>query len=228
MKRLLLSFIIISLSCGAYSQSVCSKYYTFKKGATMEYTLYNKKGKKDGVSTYHVKSVIESGNTSKAVMAVNFKDKKGKEVFDIDYKFTCTQNTVNIDYQSMLSSQLFEQYKDMEMTITGTDIELPNDLEVNRELPDANVSLSVNMGGMNMKTTVNTVNRKVEKKETITTPAGTFDCFVIYSEQQTKMMMVNKTFISRLWLAEGIGMIKEESYNKKGKRISYSELTKKN
>lgn len=228
MKKILLSFIIGFFAFTAYSQSVCSKYYTFKKGATMQYTLYNKKGKKDGVSTYHVKSVTEDGDVSKAVMAVNFKDKKGKEVFDIDYKFTCTQNTVKIDYQSMLSSQMLEQYKDMDITITGSDIEVPNDLKVGQNLPDAEVNLSVNMSGMNMKTTVNTVNRKVEKKETITTPAGTFDCYVIYSEQQTKMMMMNQTFLSRVWLAEGVGMIKEESYNKKGKRISYTELTKKN
>lgn len=228
MKKLFVSFAILLLSCTVYSQSVCSKYYTFKEGAVMEYTLYNKKGKKDGISTYHVKSVTEDGDVSKAVMGVNFKDKKSKEVFDIDYKFTCTQNTVKIDYQSMLSSQMLEQYKDMDITVTGSDIEVPNDLKVGQTLKDAEVNLTVDMSGMSMKTTVNTVNRKVEKKETITTPAGTFDCYVIYSEQKTKMMMVNKTFLSRVWLAEGVGMIKEESYNKKGKRISYTELTKKN
>jgi len=40
------------------------------------------------------------------------------------------------------------------------------------------------------------------------------------------MMMANQTFPSRLWLAEEVGMVKQESYNKKGKLMSNTILTK--
>ena len=55
--------------------------------------------------------------------------------------------------------------------------------------------------------------------------AGTFDCYVIYSETKTKMMMANKTFPSRTWLAKGVGMVKQESYNKNGKLMGSMVLT---
>jgi hypothetical protein len=124
-----------------------------------------------------------------------------------------------------MSNQMLEQFEDMEMEISGTDIELPNDLELGQVLPDANIAMKMSMSGMNMTSTVDMVNRKVEKQETITTPAGTFDCYVIYSENESKMMMANQTFPSRLWLAEDVGMVKQESFNKNGKLMSSTVLT---
>lgn len=144
-----------------------------------------------------------------------------------DYQFTCEGDVVTIDFESLIPDQVMEQYKDMEMTIDGTDIELPNNLSVGQELPDANVTLTISLAGaMKMNINVDTVNRKVEKKESVTTAAGTFDCFVIYSETKTKMMISNQTFPSRMWLAEGIGMVKTENYNKKGNKTSSTLLTK--
>ena len=85
--------------------------------------------------------------------------------------------------------------------------------------------MSMSMAGMKMKTVVNMINRKVEKKETVTTPAGAYDCYVVYSESQMETMGMNKTFPSRLWLAEGVGMVKQESYQKDGDLMSRTELT---
>lgn len=78
---------------------------------------------------------------------------------------------------------------------------------------------------MNMTSTMDMTNRKVEKQETITTPAGTFECFVIYSDNKSKMMMASQNYPSRLWLAEGIGMVKQDSFNKNGKLMSSTLLT---
>jgi len=96
---------------------------------------------------------------------------------------------------------------------------------VGEDLPDANVQIKMSMGGINMNMNVETVNRKVEKKEQVDTPAGSFDCYVISSDTKSKMMMANKTFPSRQWLAEGVGMIKQETYNKSGKIVGSMMLT---
>jgi hypothetical protein len=120
---------------------------------------------------------------------------------------------------------MMQQFEDMEMEVTGTDVELPNDLSVGQNLPDANVDVKMSMGGINMNMNVETINRKVEKKESVTTPAGSFDCYVIYSETKSKMMLANNTFPNRLWLAEGVGMVKQETYNKNGKLMGSMVLT---
>ena len=203
----------------------CSKYYPMKEGTIMEYTSLNGKGKTQGTISYTVTNVVDEGSTSSATMVMKYMDDKGKEAFNSEFTYTCSGNTVTIDYESLMSNQMLEQFEDMEMEISGTDIELPNDLEVGQVLPDANIAMKMSMSGMNMTSTVDMVNRKVEKQETITTPAGTFDCYVIYSENESKMMMANQTFPSRLWLAEDVGMVKQESFNKNGKLMSSTVLT---
>ncbi|MGB5356106.1 MAG: hypothetical protein WBN11_05375, partial [Eudoraea sp.] len=70
------------------------------------------------------------------------------------------------------------------------------------------------------------VNRKVEKQENVTTPAGSFDCFVIYSQSNIKAMMINQSFPQRVWFSEGVGMIKQESYKKNGDLLTSTILTK--
>ena len=227
MKKLLL----VTLLCISYtlqSQINCSKYYPFEEGTSFQYSMFDKKGKPDGTSDYKVTSVINSGGETKAAMDIVLHDKKGKEIVQSNYNIICTGTGVKIDFQSLMPSQMLEQYKEMDVQVdlSGTDIELPNDLTVGQELQEANVTMNVKMAGMNMKTIVNMMNRKVEKKETITTPAGSFECFVIYSENESQIMGMKKTFPSRLWLSEGVGMVKQESYQKDGDLMSTMELTK--
>jgi hypothetical protein len=195
------------------------------EGASFEYTNYNKKGKTEGTASYKVSNVSTVGENTSATMKMSLKDEKGKDIYNSDYSFTCTGNMVTVDYESLVPKSMLQQYKDMEMDISGTDLELPNNLSVGQQLTDANVTMKISMGGMNMNTTVDLINRKVEKQESVTTSAGTFDCYVIYTDNKIKAMMVKQTFPSRVWFSEGVGMIKQESYNKNGKLIGSTQLT---
>ena len=65
----------------------------------------------------------------------------------------------------------------------------------------------------------------MEKKESVNTPAGTYECYVITQDNVSETMGVKQTMQSKLWLAEGVGMVKQETYNKKGDLMSKSELT---
>ncbi|TDQ33420.1 TapB family protein [Zeaxanthinibacter enoshimensis] len=225
MKNLLLMLIALAVtSVHSYSQD-CSKYYPLQEGSRLEYTNYDKKDKPDGTVTYEVISSENTSDGTTALMQMSLRDQDGEEVMQSEYEIRCKDDIVQIDFKSLMNQQMMEQFKEMEVELSGTDIELPNNLSVGQSLDDADLNMKMNMGAMNMNMNVQTINRKVEKKETVTTPAGTFDCFVIYSETKTKMMMANQTFPSRTWFAEGVGMIKQESYNKKGNTIGKMELT---
>jgi len=226
MKKYFILFLMAVFAAQTSSaQSSCSAYYPLVDGANFQYTNYDKKGKEEGQINYTVTNVESSGDNVSATMQMEFVDKKGN-VYSSDYDMACEGNVVKIDFKSLMNEQMLSQMGDVEMDISGTDVELPNSLSVGQELPDANMQLKMKMGGaINMNTNVETINRKVEKQESVTTPAGTFDCYVIYSETKTKMMMTNQTFPSRTWLAEGVGMVKQESYNKKGKLTGSMLLT---
>tara|TARA_R110002020_G_scaffold42136_1_gene123739 strand:+ start:12574 stop:13185 length:612 start_codon:yes stop_codon:yes gene_type:complete len=198
-----------------------------EEGTSFQYTMTNKKGKTEGITDYSITNVENTGGVTTASMNMKFTDEKGKEIFVSDYKLSCTGDVVKIDYNSLVPAQMMKQYTDMgvEMEISGTDIELPNDLNVGQGLDDANVAMSIKMPGMNMNIKVDQLNRIVEKKESVNTPAGTYECYVITQDNVSETMGVKQTMQSKLWLAEGVGMVKQETYNKKGDLMSKSELT---
>ena len=72
-------------------------------------------------------------------------DNQGKEITTTEYHITCEGNSISIELKSLMNSDMFKQYKDMEMDITGTNIELPNDLQVGQSLKDANLKMAIHL-----------------------------------------------------------------------------------
>lgn len=223
--KLFIPLLFLAATISLYSQDNCSKFYPMNEGVSMEYTNYNKKGKVEGVSSYKVVKAVNNENATNATLAIDLKDNKGKNAYSTTYNLTCIGNMVTLDYESLLPTEMMEQYGDMDIEISGNDIEIPNDLSVGQKLNDANVAMKISMSGINMNMTVDMTNRNVEKKESISTPAGTYDCYVLYSENRSKMMMANQVYPSRVWLAEGVGMVKQETYKKNGDLMSSTLLT---
>jgi len=227
-QKIVLPFLLLVFATGATAQSNnCSQYYPMQEGATFQYATYGKKGKKEGVIDYTIKDVVNKGSVTEAKMAMKLTDKKGKQ-HPMEYGFTCEGDLVKIDFESIMPQEMLDQMgANAEIKMEGTDIELPNNLSVGQELADADVNITIDMGPMNMKMSVTTTNRKVEKSEKVNTPAGDFDCLVLYEDHLVKPPMgKEQRSPSRTWIAEGVGMIKQISYNKKGEVISTSELTK--
>lgn len=223
-------FICITLFCISFAtaQDGCSKYYPMEEGSSYEYTNYNKKGKLESTTNYSVISVTSEGSATKATLDLKLKDKKGKESFNTTYSFTCEDNIVHIDYKSIFPAAMMKQYESMgmDMEISGTDIEVPNNLSVGKELKDANVTISMSMTGINMVISVDMTNRKVIAKESITTDTGTYSCYVVSENTSSKTMGVHTEMTSKLWLSEDVGMIQQETYKKNGDLMSKTVLTK--
>ncbi len=199
----------------------CSDFYPFEEGTSFQITSYSRKGKTAAVTDYTITETSASSATVKSTL----KDDKGEVLSDGEFVIHCKNNGVSMDVKSLLNPQLFDQFKDFKTDISGTDIIIPNDLSVGMALPDATMNMAVDMGGISMKMDVSLTDRKVIGEESVTTPAGTFDCYIISYTSNIKMGM-NRTGTAKQWFAKGVGMVKQEDYNKKGKITSSSELTK--
>ena len=222
MKSFLVPCIVICFfTSSLFAQSNCSKYYPFSEGTTTELTMYDKKGKVSAVVLHAVKDVSSTGSTDIATMTQVLKDKNGEELTTTEYDITCTGGMVSIDFRSLSQSKMLESMGDVDYEITGTNLDLPNDLSVGQSLPDAGVNIKMNIGGMNMNMDTDITDRNVIGQETVTTPAGSFECYIITSTTTFKMGMSK----SKQWIAEGVGVVKTEDYNKKGKLQSTSLLT---
>ena len=68
--------------------------------------------------------VKEAGN-DKATMAYEMHDDKGELISSSEYDIVCRDDGVSIDFNSLLSPGVLEQYKDMEVDMTGTELVYP-------------------------------------------------------------------------------------------------------
>ena len=203
-----------------FAQNDCSAYYPFEEGTSFTITSYGKKDKIAAVADYQVTDVTNDT----ATISTKLMDDDGALYNEGSFTIQCDGDGITMDMKSLLNPQMFDQFKDFETEITGEGIVLPNNLSVGQELPDATMNMRINMSGINMNMNVAMTDRKVIAEETVTTPAGTFNCYVITYTSNVKMGM-NRTGSAKQWIAEGVGMVKQEDYNRKGKVTSSSLLT---
>ena len=229
MRTVCLPFVLAALTfAAAHAQEACNAYFPFEEGVVLEYQYYNKKDKPEGSSYMEITALEKTGEGGiEATVTSRFSDKKGKEVYDGSYVVRCEGSTLYMDMSKLIPSQMLESMGEMKTTMEGDGLVIPADLAVGQSLPDAEMTIELAGGGlgnlMNMNYSI--TNRQVEAKETVTTPAGTFDCFKITYDTSMKMMM-NKTFQSAEWYAEGVGVVKSATYDKKGRLDSYMVLNK--
>lgn len=224
MKILLLSFILLSFTSLSYAQ--CNPYFMLKEGATWEMSSFNAKGKPQGSTKYNVKSLEQSGDNFEAIIDFQIKDKKNEEIMDSELDLKCENGTLHYDMRRFIPQQSMEAYGKMDMEITGDNLEYPSSLSVGDDLKDGMLNMKISGEGMpfEMNFKIEIKDRKVEAKESITTPAGTFDCYKISSVTSTKTI-ANIESKSVEWIALGKGVVRTESYNRGGKMVNYAELT---
>lgn len=192
----------------------------------MEYTSYNKKGKVESSTTSTITTVEASGSAAVASVSSSIRDDKGKEQFAGAYEVRCENGIITMDASSLISPAMQQSFASMEVSIDGDGLVLPSKLEPGQMLPDASTTIKAGSGGVNIiNMTVNITNRKVLGREEITTPAGIFNCYKISQDTDVKMMIA-KTMTSIDYYAEGVGVVRSETYDKKGNLEGYMELTK--
>lgn len=223
------AFLLVAIalfSLRAQGQN-CDTYFPTKNNAFFETTHYN--AKNDKVESRVETRIVEQNSSDgifRAKATATFYDAKGKSGGSSEYDLSCNNGEFHMDMRSFLSPQQVQGMENMEMTVNGTDMVFPANPSVGQSLPDASVTLTGAMNGMTiMNLSVEITNRKVVAKETMTTPAGSYDCIVIEEDANRKVMGMNIATHSKSWYSIGAGMIKNESY-RNGKLEGYSLLTK--
>ncbi len=218
MKNILLMLVVL-ITVPIAAQNQYSPFYPSKEGKTYVIHQFNRKDKLSTITEYKIT------NTSANMLSftMNLKDDKNEEIVSGQFKVNCKNGETKLEPEALVSPGLREQYKNMEYTISGNGLTYPRTLSVGQTLPGGEILMTVDAGIMNMSIEITMTNRKVEKKEKITTPAGTFDCYVVTYTNSLKMgaSQINN---ATQWIAEGVGMVKEETRKQNGKLVTKSIL----
>jgi hypothetical protein len=88
-------------------------------------------------------------------------------------------------------------------------------MKVGDDLKDATLDMTIDNSGMKQTVNMVTSNRKVEAKESITTTAGTWDCFKISYKSKITIKTMGMGIPFNIegfeWFAPGFGIVKTES-----------------
>jgi hypothetical protein len=225
MKKILL-LSVFSLLAFVYNGSAqdCTYFYPMEEGTLIELRHYDNKGKVSGTTRQEIIDKQTSGGAISITIKNTFFDEKGKEMMTSDLTMECKDGVFTFDMDQYLNDEMMSGIEDMEFTIEGDNLEFPAKMSPGDQLKDGTIRLIVpNMPMINMTTKV--YNRKVEAIEKITTEAGTFECYKISYDVYTDAMIdINTKGIE--WIAQDIGAVRSETYNKNGKLTGYSELIK--
>ena len=216
MMALFSAFSAFSQDCG---------FYPVRKGSVCAYQSLDGKGKITGSSRVTLLDVKQAGNTVVYNVRAEFRDDKEKALPVREYAMKCENGQFSVDMQSMVDPKSLEGFKDMQLSFTGNDISYPSALSAGQVLPDASITIAAASGGMSlMKMTVSITNRKVVGTESVTVPAGTFECFRITYDMETKFGFKMQNSATE-WLNKGAGLVKTETLDKKGKLLGSRILT---
>ena len=222
---LTLSLILLFPFLQINAQS-CEAYYPMEEGASFEMTSYNAKEKVTGKTKSTILEKKGSGNEIEAVVQVVHFDKKDKESFTSEYSMFCRDGQFSVDMRNMMGPDNMGSLQGMEIDVDASEMTFPADPQPGTTLEDAHLKVSmrstgISMGGMQ----VNVTNRKVEGTETLTTPAGTFECVILTQNVASKTFGITVRASSKTWYSKGAGAVRTESYNKSGKLMGYEVLT---
>ena len=223
MKTLFLIATIFLSSMLIKAQEV---FFPSKVGVVLEYKNYDNKNSETGTTRYTISKVNKMGNDIDITYIILKMDKDKKVQFDDEITVNYKDKKLHFDMSSIFRQSILKEKGELpkNFKISGSDVVTPSYLKVGDILPNSHVDMAVKRGIINIKIAINITNRTVEALEQITVPAGSFEAFKINSEMSAKASIINRSSTSTEWLAKGIGMVKSESYNKKGELESYTEL----
>jgi hypothetical protein len=208
--------IIFSVTVQFSLAQDCSNYYYLQNNKTIEMTISNNKGKESGKMIYSISNSSKAGNTHSATINSEFIDSKGKSITKAVNNVKCEAGVMKMDMKMFIPAAQQEQLASGAASASNVYLEYPANMKVGDNLNDGQFSMDAeNAGGMKSSLEISITDRKVEAKESITTPAGTWECFKITTKNKitTKIAGIGipiKMDVTE-WFAPGFGVVKTES-----------------
>jgi len=210
-RKLWYILTILSLIClDAYPQG----YFCDRKGATVEYV---RKEVKDGSFVWRFKGTVievtEADGYINCTTESMFTKQNGKPY----YKSSVIQSVridkqsgdVSIDVAGAMASYI-KARAGLTATCTSVFSTLPAGAQPGDVLEPVNAQAKVGPLTYDLKIT----DRKILRRETLSVPAGTFDCIVLEEHKVESGPGHNRDVINHTWYCKGVGYVRHDTYIK--------------
>jgi len=156
----------------------CARFIYMQTGKTIEMSTFNKKGDVEMKSLSTISDVTTSGSIITAKVATQVFDKKGNSLGTSNAKYSCNGNAVSVEMDYDAGQQTNTNMQ-IDVKQDNNTVEYPTTMQVGDHLKDGTSIMDFGNGKINSEITVKVYDRMVLAKESVTTPAGTWDCYKI-------------------------------------------------
>lgn len=221
------------------SGSSCTDFIWFNSGAMMEFETKDASGRSLNKSRMEISKVYNEGQATVADAIAS--DDDGNS---FNMQFKCAGDKMYMDFGSMIKQAMQQAGQEgadnavIQRALDNTEIgfsdgfmDFPKSMYPGQVLQDVSISINSSPTPQFSVEMVSTLtDRKVVAKEKITTEAGSFDCMKISGVRMSsmKIMGMNRKMPSTteyIWFAPGIGVVKQDDYDEKGKLGTSTQLT---
>jgi hypothetical protein len=226
MKRNILILLALSLmtAINGLNAQDCELFDGFKEGSKMKMVNYDEKDRMTGFTITEVKEKT-NGPDGVSVSFHQVYDNTEDYTFESDFVMKCKDGVTFVDMKSFIDPTSLEAYKDMEIQVDGDNLSIPAGAKAGDQLDGGTITININTGTpIKVNMSVEISDRMVESIENIETPAGTFKCLKIKYNMLSKVGFIKIQSSVVEYFNKRDGVIRSESYNKKGKLQGYSVI----
>lgn len=231
MKKMLLAIVAL-LAC----HTMQAQYFCTTQGTELHYVSYDEAGQSLSNETVTVYNVVKNASGESAQYLAKIVTNKTKNntsytLYNWNYDGNVTTCQEDLMYGPYIKSDSDPaKYDSKARQAMAEELKLKGDnsftikkhASAGESIPDRTYSLISNM----LKNEINISGAAYMGEEKVSTTAGKFDCIKISYLKRTKIVLKTETVRVTEWYAEGIGLVKSESYNTKGEPDGKTILVK--
>jgi hypothetical protein len=178
-------------------------------------TISNNKGKESGKMIYKISDSKKSGSSVSATVSAEFIDTKGKTGMQSTNKVQCVNGVMQMDMKFLIPAGQ-QQTQTGSASASDVYLEYPANMKVGDQLKDGHLAMDAeSQGGIKSSVEIDITDRKVDGKESVTTPAGTWECYKITSKNKITSRIAGIGIPIKMdvteWFAPAFGIVKTES-----------------
>ena len=222
MKKFLMFVGALAMTTAMHAQYFCTT-----PNAELHYVNYDEAGQSVSNSTAYVQNVDKTAariftdylfkdvttkannNTSYSLVRWTYKDGKSTCAEDLLYKLYIASDSDPAQYDEAARMKMISRHK-----FKGDNsFFLKDGASAGNEMPDRFYQIAENM----IKKEVLITGVTYMGEEQVSTTAGRFNCIKISYLQRSKVVLKSSTVRVNEWYAKGIGLVKRESFDMKGR-----------
>jgi hypothetical protein len=165
---------------------------------------------------YNISDSKKNGSSVTATINSEFVDTKGKTITKGTNNVKCVNGVMQMDMKVFIPAAQQEQMKSGTANASDVYLEYPANMNVGDQLKDGQLNMDYeSSSGLKSSIEISITERKVEGKESVTTPAGTWDCYKISAHNKIVSKIAGIGIPINMdvteWFAPGFGIVKTES-----------------